>query len=147
MKNEDRFQFLQMIQGVITRMAECSLKMKEWFITITCAIVAAYVATNKPAMLFAISIAAVLFYILDSNYLRNEKIFRAMYKDNCNLNVPIDSFEMNISQYKRVEGCRKRDAFFSWSTIILYGLLFLVSLAVGIVFMTCNIQILPTSAS
>lgn len=148
MKNEDRFQFLQMIQAIIARMAECSLKMKEWFITIVCAIAVAYVATDKPAMLFAISIASVLFWILDSNYLRNEKIFRAMYKDNCIMSKPIDSFEMNIVEYKRVKGCRKRDAFFfSWSTIVLYGSLFLVSAAVGIVFMVCNIKILPTSAS
>lgn len=146
MNNENRFQFLQMIQAVINRMEECSLKIKEWFITIVCAIIVAYVATDKPAMLFGISIASILFWILDSNYLRNEKIFRAMYKDNCIMSKPIDSLGMDIAKYKRSKGCRKRDAFFfSWSTIVLYGSLFLASAVVGIVFMVYNIQILPTS--
>lgn len=148
MKNEDRFQFLQMIQGIITRMAECSLKMKEWFVAISSAIIAAYVATDKPAMLFAISVSSVIFWILDSNYLRNERIFRAMYKDNCKMSEPLDSFDMDTSKYKKVKKCRKRDAFFySWSTIIPYGFLFLASLAIGIIFMSCNIHILPVSAA
>ena len=74
--NKDLFlKEIDVIQDIIKRMAESSLSIKKWCITI---IVATIVfKASSPEIWF---IPLVLFWYLDWYYLRQEKLFRELYK-------------------------------------------------------------------
>lgn len=80
---EDRkYRYLEMLQGIIARMAECSFKCKEFCILIVSALLAV-LATNIRNHFFVLYIGAIpcfVFWILDSYYLTQERAFRNLYK-------------------------------------------------------------------
>ncbi|PZF32137.1 HIT family protein [Curtobacterium sp. MCPF17_051] len=91
---EDRRQHLGFIQGVISRMASASASAKTWLLPIvTAAYGFAFVEHSWP--IAALGIAAVaVFALLDANYLKQERSFRALY-DHVAGGGPIPPFSMN----------------------------------------------------
>lgn len=71
---------LQMIQGVINRMGSNSFAVKGWSITLTAAIFALATAQEPHQNLLWIPyFPAVLFWLLDAFFLRQERLFRKLY--------------------------------------------------------------------
>lgn len=120
--NEARIRYLEILQGIINRMADNSFKMKEWFITVLCACIAAYVGTGKALMFLVIVFAAIVFGLLDVCYLREERTFRKIYNNASNLKVEITDFKINPKELNKEEKCGFFPPFSSWSIYILYGL-------------------------
>jgi hypothetical protein len=76
---------LQMIQGVISRMAQNSFAMKGWAVTlVSLAFALAAKDTNTKVGLVAY-IAACMFWFLDAYYLQQERLFRLIYEYVCTL--------------------------------------------------------------
>ena len=72
---------LEVIEGTINRMANTSFILKGWAITITVAILG-FIAANAATFLIFIGIAAsIIFYLLDSYYLYQERLFRCKYNE------------------------------------------------------------------
>lgn len=91
---EDRRQHLGFIQGVISRMASASASAKTWLLPIMIAAYGyAFVQHSWP--IAALGIAAVaVFALLDANYLKQERSFRALY-DQVARGGSVPPFSMN----------------------------------------------------
>ena len=70
---------LEMVQGVITRMAENSRACKLWCVTLVSAVLVLVARTEKPDYALIALIPAVLFLVLDTYYLALERAFRESY--------------------------------------------------------------------
>lgn len=70
---------LQMLQAVITRMAGNSFLIKGWTLTIVAAVFALAIDGKQPSLAVVALLPAVGFWLLDSYYLRQERLFRALY--------------------------------------------------------------------
>lgn len=126
---------LDLIQAVITRMAQNSFYMKCWCITLVAAIfsLSEKVGTFKDVAM-PLAIMAVFFWVLDTNYLSLEKKYRGLYtwvlehrlaKDDY---VNLYSLDYNLAE-KPVNGWVKKRivlilrwvrVFVSWSESCLY---------------------------
>lgn len=73
---------LEMLQGVIGRLAGNSASCKTWCVSLTSAlaVVAAGQQLNRPRILSVAALPIVLFYMLDAYYLGLERRFRSCYE-------------------------------------------------------------------
>lgn len=101
---EKKKQHLDMIQGIITRMASNSFLIKGWSISLISAILIFADSKNNPNFIFVTLLPAFSFWFLDAYYLQLERKFRELYKkvqddyvNNTNI-VPL--FDMNIKSTK-----------------------------------------------
>lgn len=78
---EEKLKHLELIQNIITRMANNSFLLKGWSITI----IVALIGINKDGLdgkvIFIGFLVTLLFWILDAYYLAQEKIFRVLYDE------------------------------------------------------------------
>lgn len=137
--NEKHLEFLQ---NNISRMNQCSFKMKGWAITIVSALIAVYVATiknecvgNKLFIFIAIA-PTVLFWFLDAFYLSKERKFIGVYNDvihqeRSGNELKVKDYEMPIQNYNGWRYC-VFNAFISPSESILYGLIVIGLILLGI---------------
>ena len=74
-----KIRHLEMIQGVINRMAANSFKLKGWAVTLVSGIFA-LASRDEDKLYFLIAyIPIVIFWGLDSYYLLQERLFRSLY--------------------------------------------------------------------
>jgi hypothetical protein len=71
---ENKRLHLEMIQGVITRMANNSFLLKGWSITLISALLA--LTTIKPVIAL---LPAFMFWLLDGYFLHQERLYRKLY--------------------------------------------------------------------
>lgn len=77
---DKKFKHLELIQGVISRMASNSFMLKGWAVTVVSGIfVLASKDTDKLYFLVAY-IPVIVFWGLDSYYLLQERLYRALYE-------------------------------------------------------------------
>ena len=72
---------LEIIQGVISRMAENSRSSKVWCVTLVAAILVLVARTGKAEHALIALAPTALFYLLDAYYLMLEKRFRNSYNN------------------------------------------------------------------
>ncbi len=70
---------LELIQGVVDRLANNSFAFKAWAIVLVAAVFAFAAGDGNPFFLFIALIPALAFWGLDAYYLRQERLFRALY--------------------------------------------------------------------
>src|SRR5205823_5103149 len=83
MSKEEIHKELDLIQDLIKRMASSSFEVKKWLIGILTAIVIfkqEELLGGKLQMIWLLLIPIFAFWYLDAFFLRNEKIYREMYK-------------------------------------------------------------------
>lgn len=99
---ESRIKYLEMVQTVINRMASNSFALKGWAVTLIAGIfVLAGKDTDKMYFLVAY-FPIVVFWALDSYYLRQERLYRALYnKIRC---LPVDKNDFSMSASKKEFG-------------------------------------------
>ena len=119
---EDQRHYIELLQDVINRMANNSANCKTWLLTIVAAVIALAATTTVPADVLWILLGIdVLFYILDTAYLAQERKFRAVERKFINGESKIYSFGSD----GEVSGCEMvgkfLGSFISWSTLPLYG--------------------------
>ncbi|MEY3404344.1 MAG: hypothetical protein RLZZ86_3966 [Cyanobacteriota bacterium] len=73
--------YLNILQGIITRMATNSASCKTWCISLVSAILVVIADKNKPNYAWISLIPIVLFFLLDSYYLGQERSFREIYNN------------------------------------------------------------------
>ena len=76
---ERKLKHLEMIQGIINRMASNSFWLKGWSLTLVTSLIA--VSTDKANFLFALValVPCLVFWGLDGYLPRREKLFRGLY--------------------------------------------------------------------
>lgn len=135
---ENKLKHLEMIQAVISRMANNSFALKGWAVTLVAGIyVLASIDTNQYYFLIAY-IPIIAFAGLDAYYLLQEKLFRALYDNVCKLNeVEIDfSMDTSCPQYHE-EKNTYLNCLLSGTVIWFYLPLLIVSS--GVIIITCFI--------
>lgn len=73
--------YLNILQGIITRMASNSSNCKTWCISLVSAILVVIADKNNPNYAWISLIPTILFFFLDSYYLGQERNFRRIYND------------------------------------------------------------------
>lgn len=95
---ESRLKHLEMIQGIITRMASNSFALKGWAVTLVVGIFAlAGKDTDKMYFLVAY-LPIIVFWGLDSYYLLQERLYRALYDKVRELPTEKIDFSMKASE-------------------------------------------------
>ena len=83
MNSDNKIKHLEMVQDVIKRMASNSFILKGWAVTLVAGIMAlAEKDTDKMYFLVAY-IPIIIFWLLDSYYLLQERLYRKLYKKVC----------------------------------------------------------------
>ena len=109
----DKTEHLNMIENVITRMANNSLQIKCWCV----AIVAAIIVLSQEAIILVGILPVILFCYLDAHYLALERGFRKLY------DVVRSKSESEIDFSMKIENVPLFRVIFSWSVIPFYAIL------------------------
>ena len=127
----DVIKHLEMIQGIINRMAANSFVLKGWSVTAGAALLA-LAFQNKDRAFVVLSLLPIIgFWLLDAYYLRKERLYRRLH-DNVRqtlseLSAPpkVELFCMNTKSYeKQVQSWWR--TMWSSSVTILHGSIMLV---------------------
>lgn len=117
---EPKIAHLQIIQGIITRMANHSFLLKGWTVTLVAALFALGTKDDNGFFIYMALFPAVIFWWLDGYYLYIERQFKALY-DEVRLKTPneIDySLEREHINSKHVSWL---GSVFSTTPILFYG--------------------------
>jgi len=135
---DDKIKHLEFIQAVINRFATESARIKSYSIILTSVLLFLFTTiTIKREYMYIPLITIIAFWILDSYYLWQERLFRALY-DYVRLLTESD-FSMDVSQFFRGKIKNTRlNAMFSETLTIFYGLIALVTNIVFIIFINSS---------
>lgn len=92
-----RMKHLEMIQGVILRMANNSASMKGLCITLVSATMAVGATTNQPLIALLAMMIALLFSVMDCFYLVLERRYRKLYDEVRRETEVLPDFRMDVS--------------------------------------------------
>lgn len=126
---------LEFIQNVITRMAQNSFLIKGWTITILSGLFLVSSIADLKLLVIVPIIPTLAFWGLDSYYLRQERLFRTLYKKASvaykNKDLTFNAFSMDTSPYNSEVA--------SWGRILVsktefwfYFVIYFVTIAVDI---------------
>ena len=77
--HEEKIAHLGFIQGVINRMGNNSFLIKGWTVTLVAAIFALASKDTNQNFIYISLVPIIVFWLLDSYYLRQERLFRKLY--------------------------------------------------------------------
>lgn len=96
---DNKLKHLELIQGVINRMASNSFKLKGWAVTLASGIFA-LASKDADKMYFLITyVPVIVFWLLDSYYLWQERLYRTLYNDVRTKDENDIDFSLNVSNY------------------------------------------------
>ena len=97
--NVDKLEHLKMIQDIITRMANNSFQLKGWAITLVTGIFALSAWNDLGVGFYClIYIPLIVFWFLDTYYLRQERLYRGLYNRVRNM----DDNSLSVCNYSMV---------------------------------------------
>ena len=133
--DNDTIKHLELIQGVVNRMAQVSFILKGWTVTLVVALFAVVVnSADWRYVLFGL-VPVYVFWGLDAYYLRQERLFRYLY-DKVRLGstestVPFFSLDTSIAEGSIASWWR---TLFSKTLLGLYGTLVVITIIGAILF-------------
>lgn len=134
--SSDRIKHLEFIQATIARQASHAFAIKGWSLTVAGAIYA-YSATNLSCWLALLAfLPPVAFAWLDLFYLRQERLFRELYRDAYRPDSTVPLFEMSPWHYrdaKKYPRCSYLDVAKSAAWWPLHGMIVGVGLVILLV--------------
>jgi hypothetical protein len=129
--NENTIKHLELIQAIVSRMNTNSFHLKSLAVTLTTAIIAVSFTLNQLMMNLISFIPIMIFWFLDSYFLKQERMFRGLYNDIVKGEKSIKEFDMNIESYHA--GCYSfKNAFYSKTLLRFYFPIILLSLLLAI---------------
>ncbi|MDR1227444.1 MAG: hypothetical protein LBK55_00215 [Azoarcus sp.] len=102
---EAKLKHLEMIQAIVTRMASNSFWLKGWSLTLVAALLGLF--TEKAGAfypLIAAFLCCIMFWVLDGFFLRQERLFRALYNDVAKKQPEDIDFSMDTRPYRTQAG-------------------------------------------
>lgn len=131
---DETIKHLELIQGVVNRMAQVSFILKGWTVTLVVALFAVVTnSMNWSYVLFGL-VPICVFWGLDAYYLRQERLFRGLYDavriGQTDSAIPFFSMDTSIVK-SRIEDWWR--TVFSWTLVGLYGTLIVVTIIAAIV--------------
>ncbi len=118
---EKKLKHLDMIQGVVNRLANNSFMLKGWSVMIVAALLALSAATGEKIALMLIAfIPLVVFWILDGYFLWQERLFREIYNQVIQKDEKEIDFVMNPGDFIAGRNTWIR-SIFSITLLVFYG--------------------------
>ena len=128
---KSKLKHIDIVQSTITRMAQNSFAIKGWTITILVGLFVFLQNDKFRNNIFIYLIPIIFFWLLDSYYLWQERLFRKLYNDII-VNVTEESdLSMNVTQYKNT--VKFYSSLFSVTEIVIYLPLLLI-----VLLLSCN---------
>ncbi len=116
----DKIAHLQLVQGVINRMAGNSFLLKGWSVTLVSALFALAAANTKQDFIFLAYFPVIAFWVLDAYFLWQERLFRKLYDRVRALPVENIDFSMDTSPFRNEVGSPVGVAF-SLTLLVFHG--------------------------
>jgi hypothetical protein len=95
-----REKHLELIQGVINRMASNSFQLKGWSVVLVSALFALAANDARIHFVFVAYFPALAFWVLDGYFLRQERMYRKLYDAVREKTDAESDFSMNTATYK-----------------------------------------------
>jgi hypothetical protein len=115
---ELRVKHLEMLQGLVTRMAGYGVSSKSYCITVVTAVLGFSFTLHRPAVAALALIPLIAFALLDAQHLRNERRFRGLFEESRKEGWDaVPTFEINLVAAPMVP---YRKALCSWSILNFY---------------------------
>ncbi|MEK4627364.1 MAG: hypothetical protein ABS939_22425 [Psychrobacillus sp.] len=100
---ENKIQYLQLIQNVITRMASNSFMLKGWTVTLVVGLLAfANVSEMESKYIILALVPAIMFWVLDGFFIYQEKLYRDLYNNAIKLKNDEIDFSLNPIPFKKL---------------------------------------------
>ena len=132
MADERKLKHLEMIQGVINRLAANSFMLKGWSVFLISALFVLAARDAHPAFALFIYIPVLIFWLLDGFFLWQERLYRKLYDHVRSLKDSDVDFSMNTTPFKTTEGPMWVGATLSKTLIPFYGALILTVTAAAV---------------
>lgn len=97
---ESKLKHLEMIQGVINRMASNSFLLKGWSVTLISALFALAANDTNQLFIYLAYFPCVAFWSLDGFFLWQEKMYRKLYEEVAQKTESEIDFNLNAVKYK-----------------------------------------------
>jgi hypothetical protein len=97
---EAKLKHLEIIQGVINRMAGNSFLLKGWSVTLISALFALAAKDSNPFFVYLAYFPCATFWSLDGYFLRQERLYRKLYQSVSKKQPSDIDFSMNASLYE-----------------------------------------------
>ena len=139
-----RIKHLEFIQGVISRLADNSFRMKGWSVVLVSALLVLVASERRTgAVLIGVvpvvetaligMVPVVMFWSLDSYFLWKERQYRALYDHVRTLAHNDVDFNMDTDMLERARSLSCWEAFFSRTLLGFYGMLAAFVIGVSII--------------
>ncbi len=127
-----KLKHLDLIQGVINRMAHCSFLLKAWSVILVSGLFALAAKEANPLFVYLAYLPAIAFWILDGYYLYQERLYRHLYGEVRTLQPDEIEFGMNAERFKAQDGATWPKSIFSQTMLLFHGILILTIVTVMI---------------
>jgi hypothetical protein len=97
---EDQRKYFELLQGIVSRLAGNSFSIKGWAVGLVAVLGGFAAKDSDPRFVFALWLPALCFWGLDAYYLRQERLFRALFNDAIAPASTVAVFSMNIKPYE-----------------------------------------------
>jgi hypothetical protein len=129
---ENKIRHLELIQAAINRMAGNSFLIKGWCITLVSALLGLAAKDNDKKFIIVVFFPALMFWLLDAYFLRQERLFRQKYKEITKSTDEFTDFSMDMSTMERQVDSWLRIAF-SKTLFLFYGSMLSAILIISII--------------
>lgn len=134
--NDNKIKFLEMIQGVVTRMASNSFMLKGWAVTLVAGTFALSAREANKLFFLIAYVPIILFWFLDSYYLQLERKYRALYSITVEKNPTDIDFKLAVLPSRQIDKTCFYQSLFSRTEVLFY---FPAALLVGMVIILSTI--------
>jgi hypothetical protein len=97
---EAKLKHLELIQGVINRMAGNSFLLKGWSVTLISALFALAAKDSNQFFLYLAYFPCLAFWSLDGYFLWQERMYRKLYQEVAGIAPDLIDFDMNAAKFK-----------------------------------------------
>lgn len=118
---------LEFTQGVINRMGQNSFLIKGWAVTLVSALFALAAKDSNPKFAVVAYFPTIAFWLLDSYYLYQERLFRKLY-DNVRTKTTTD-YSLNVKEFDNGFSDWASSAF-SKTILLFYGVIVLTIIVI-----------------
>lgn len=130
---EKKLKHLEMVQGIINRMAHCSFLLKGWSVILISGLFALAAKDANVLFVYLAYLPVIAFWILDGYYLYQERLYRKLYGE-IRITEPEEiDFSMNANKFDGVDSATWSDCILSKTMLLFHGILIVTIIIVMIV--------------
>ena len=128
-----KLKHLEMIQGIINRMAHCSFLLKGWSVILFSGLFALAAKDANPLFVYLAYLPVTAFWILDGYYLYQERLYRKLYGHVRQQKPEVIDFKMDAERFKGSDKATWPESIMSKTMLLFHGVLILTIIIVMIV--------------